>query len=112
MSFICRYTVGVRTYSEDGEDPRGNRIETWSDPVSTPVYGWGPPQSAEPDIPGHDRVTVDLELYVPPGFRATAHDKIVLEGEEFDVVGRPADYGHGPFGYNPGAVVKLTRTEG
>ncbi|MBP2211088.1 hypothetical protein JOJ87_001432 [Rhodococcus ruber] len=106
------YTVGVRTYTESGKDDRGNPVESWSAPVDHPVYGWSMPSSTEPKVAGHNRVLVSLELLVPPTFPAKAHDRVVVDGEEFEVLGRPEDFNHGPFGFAPGLVVNLGRTEG
>ena len=106
------FTVGVRAYVEGAEDPRGNPEDTWADAVAQPVYGWAPAGTSEPFDPGRDAVTWDLDLLVPPEFTVGRKDRIVVAGEEFEVEGGLQDYNHGPFGFRPGAVVRLRRTEG
>lgn len=106
------FTIGVCTYSEGATDSHGNPTKGWSDPVDTPVYGWGPPQSDEPKLAGHDRVTVDVEVLVPDGFTCGPHDRVVLDGETFNVAGRVEAYSHNPFGWSPGGVLNLHKAEG
>lgn len=110
--FPLMFTVGVCAFQEGDLDAHGNPVKSWSDPVSVRVYGWGPPQSVEPKLAGHDRVVVDLEVLVPPEFTCGPHDRVVVNGETFDVVGRVEDYSGSPFGWNPGGVLNLHRTEG
>lgn len=109
--------MGVRTSSSVGEDAHGDPTEVWSDPVEHPVYGWAPPSAGgsdhgEPKLAGHNRVIVDRELLVPPGFPATPHNRVVFPDGEFEVLGYPEDYNSGPFGYMPGLVVNCRRVEG
>lgn len=64
--FTPTYTVGWRVFSESGEDEYGNPTETWADPVPIDVFGWAAPKSTEPKLAGHNRVVVDVELFIPP----------------------------------------------
>lgn len=105
--FPLLFTVGHRVWSEDGEDAHGNPIAGWSTPVTKPVYGWGAPSGDEPKIAGVDRVEVEVELLVPPEFQCDRKDRIVLDGDEFEVVGPMEMFDHNPFGWNPGGVVNL-----
>lgn len=61
---------------------------------------------------GHDRVVVDVELLVPPGFSCSHKDRIVLDGQEMEVVGAPEMFDHNPFGWDPGGVVNLKAVGG
>ncbi len=113
MTFIpALFTCDLLVYSEDGVDAHNNPVAEWAEPVSFPVVGWSSPSSSEPKLAGHDRVTVDVELLAPDGFPAGPHDRVVLDGNTFEVVGYPEDYTHGPF-WDPGmVVVNLRRVEG
>lgn len=77
------------------------------------VAGWAVPRSDEPKLAGHDRRTVQVELYAPVGlFRP--QDAVVLpeRGDVLEVIGEPENYEHNPFGWAPGLeVVNLGGTE-
>ena len=102
------WTVQHLAYDGTTEDDRGNEVPAWADPVPRRVYGWGAPQSNEPKVAGVESVVVTLELFSPV-FPVGDMDRIVVDGDTFDVVGDPEDYTHGPFGFEPGMVVNLTR---
>ncbi|GAA2071677.1 hypothetical protein [Williamsia deligens] len=111
--FPLAHTVGHRRYdAEAGTDDWGNVTDFWFPAVSKPVYGWGAPMGSEPKVAGHDRVVVEVEVLVPPGFECSPKDRLVLEGDEYEVIGPVEDYGHGPFGWNPGGVVNVRRVTG
>lgn len=105
------YTVEVRRHSLGLKDLHGNAREGWSDPEPLKVYGWSPNGSQEP---GTDRadVTTGLVLYLPAEAVLGPHDRVLVEGDEYEVEGRVADFGFGPFGFRPGKTVTLSRTEG
>lgn len=77
------------------------------------VAGWAVPRSDEPKLAGHDRRTVQVELYAPVGlFRP--QDAVVLPErvDVLEVIGEPENYEHNPFGWAPGLeVVNLGGTE-
>ncbi|CRY79885.1 hypothetical protein SAMN05421776_11759 [Nocardia farcinica] len=117
--FPTPYTVQTRTYRQGpGRDPRGSLIESWDFPVSQSVIGWAAPQSTEPKVIGHDRVVIEVELFVPPGFRVGPKDRViipatgVMPAKEYFAVGYPEDFCFGPFAFQPGYVVNLIRAEG
>lgn len=117
MTFPTPYTVGHHAYSADAEDDYGREATMFTpardvDGVQVAVYGWANPAGTEPKLAGHDRVEVEVELYAPPGFNPGPHDLIDLPSGQFEVVGYPEDYMHGPFGFQPGYVVNLRRVEG
>lgn len=74
------------------------------------VITWYPTQQSEPN---EVRVESGLDLMVPPDFGpVTPRDVVDVPGEgRFEVVGHPEDYTKGPFGFQPGKVVKLKRTQ-
>ena len=70
------------------------------------VAGWAVPRSDEPKLAGHDRRTVQVELYAPVGmFRP--QDAVVLPERDdvLEVIGEPENYEHNPFGWAPGLEV-------
>ena len=68
MFLQARRTVHVLRWEAGGIDAHGNPVEGWSDPEAVRVYGWEVPRTAEPLVTGHDRVTVDVSIFVPPSF--------------------------------------------
>lgn len=71
-NFPTPFTVGHHAYSATGTDDYHRAVETWFPPKASagtpiPVYGWANPAGGEPKLAGHDRVVVEVELYVPPG---------------------------------------------
>lgn len=108
------WEVQTRKSIVGGEiDAHSNQVDAWAAPVSQKVYGWSLPDSREPKVAGHNRVTVRLEVYVPPQFDVGPYDKVTVPGhEELDAVGDLEDYNHGPFGFEPGFVLNLGRVDG
>lgn len=113
MTLPTRYTVGVRAFGagEPGYDVHGNEVVSWGDPVTYPVYAIAPRTSTEP-APGRDEVVVGLSVYAPHGVPIGPRDRVVIDGEEWDVDGEIADYDRGPFGVSHGIVINLRRAEG
>lgn len=107
-----RREVTMFRWVTEGTDAHGNPVESWVPETDARVYGWEVPRTAEPLKAGHDRVTVDLSMFVPPGFEVSAHDRVELNGHTYEVVGEFEDAGNGPFRFNPGGTVQLRRVEG
>lgn len=118
--FPTPHTIGVHTWSGTGEDSHGNPIDVYTPPLAEAgeprqVIGWQVPSSTEPLIAGHDRVIVDVELGVPPGFALGPHDVVDLPygpPGQFRVVGEIRSTEGNPFGWVPGGIVNLRRVEG
>lgn len=116
--FPLLFTVGVHTHTETIQLDEYNEIVSAYVPArgatGTPcqVYGWSTPLSTEPAVAGHDRVVVDVQLMVPPGFPAGPYDVIDLPDGEYQVIGQPEDFNHGPFGWQPGTVLNLRKVTG
>lgn len=111
MNFPTPHTVQHLAYAGTVEDARGNEIPAFAAPVARKVYGWASPatrQSAEPKVAGVESVIVILELFAPT-FPVGDRDRMVVDGNAYEVVGDAEDYNHGPFGFAPGMVVNLTR---
>ena len=112
-AFALRQTVEHLPFNGEGRDPRGNVVETWADPVAVRVYGWHTGSSHEPQIAGHDRTVVEGQVFGPESWRPSTRDRVVLPGAgTYEVIGEPEDYNHGPFGWRPGLVTNLKKTEG
>lgn len=117
--FPTPHMVGTHKYSSLGRDDYNRERPVYTPPegeegTQQPVHGWANPRSDEPKIAGHDRVTVDVELFAPKTFDVGPHDLVDLPNfGQFEVVGHPEDYTNGPFdpGYG-GLVVNLRRVEG
>jgi hypothetical protein len=105
--FPLLFSVGHRAYSAAEIDAHGNAVPSWSEPVQKSVYGWGAPDTSEPKVAGYERVVVEVELLVPPGFQCQSRDRMVLDGVEYEVIGMPEMFDHNPFGWNPGGVINL-----
>lgn len=110
MRFPLKRTAGHRVYSETGSrDAHGNDIPSWAAPVDVPAMWWSP-SSTEPVVAGHDRVRVDVVMAVDSALPVSAHDRMVLDGQEYEVLGAPEDYDHGPYaapGRKPLNMVKV-----
>lgn len=107
------HTIGVRAFGAGTPtlDVHGNEVVSWGAPVIYPVYAIAPRSSSEP-VPGRSEVIVGLSVYAPHGVMIGPRDRVVIDGEEYEVEGEIADYTKGPFGYKPGIVINLRRAEG
>lgn len=111
--FPCRILIGHEVYSEEATlDAHNNPVEGWAAPVEVLVFGWEPPKSTEPAVAGHDRVVVDILLYAPQSMNAGPHDRVILAGKRYEVIGEPGDPNNNPW-FAPGLVtINLRRVEG
>lgn len=111
--FPCRIPIGHEVYSESATvDAHGNEVEDWADAVEVKVFGWEPPKSTEPAVAGHDRVIVDILLYAPRSMNVGPHDRVILAGKRYEVIGDPGDPNNNPW-FVPGLVtINLKRVEG
>lgn len=109
MSFPTPYTVDWSRRLLGPEDELGDRDESFGDwQINLPVIGWGPPESNEPKLAGHDREVVEIELMVPPTFPDVGHrDRLRLRGRVFSVIGSVERLDANPFVWNPGSVINL-----
>lgn len=98
LPFTClhgAYVAGV-------EDDHGNTVPGWTDPVAVSCFWWSG-SSAEPIAAptGSDQVSVDVTLVVDADLAVDHRDRFTVDGHDFEVVGLPKDYDHGPFGFSP-----------
>lgn len=105
------YSIGIKSYGEGAEDAHGNSVGDWGDPVATEVYAIAPRYSNEP-TPGRDEVIVGLTILAPPGVEVGPLDRVVIDGEEWEVEGEVGNWNRGPFAYYPGVSFDLKRAEG
>lgn len=106
--FPLRHTVQKISRTITGRNKLGNAIteETTS---QVRVAGWAQPSSDEPKQAGHERLSVDLEIYAPPETFSDG-DAVDIPGYgTLEVIGHPENYSHSPFGWDPGLVVVNTR---
>lgn len=110
-SFPLPFLVTRIRHDYNGVDELGNeKVQVSESHVR--VAGWALPTSDEPKVAGHDRLTVDMELYAPVGqFRED--DQVRIDGHGIlNVIGYPENYESNPFGWMPGLeVVNLARKD-
>lgn len=117
MSWPFLFIAYRHAWSAGAADDYGEAADTYTPAANTTGTEtkafWAAPISEEPKLAGHDRVAVDLELFVPKGTTATAHDLWDVDDKQYEAVGEPEEYNHGPFGMddNP-LVINLRRIEG
>ncbi len=112
MRFPLKFTAGHKVYSETGsQDAHGNDIPTWANAVNVPAMWWSP-SSTEPVVAGHDRVQVDLVMVVDSALAVSPHDRMVIGSDEYDVIGFPEDYDHGPYAVPGRKPLNLQRVDG
>lgn len=112
LPFTCQHEG--YTGDPDVTDDDGNTVPDWADPVSVPCFRW-PGASTEPGYQyrasgsaGSDQVSVDLTLVVDSSVVVDHRDRFTVDGHDFEVVGLPKDFDHGPFGFSPNRrVVEL-----
>lgn len=104
----------VRRYEAGATDAYGNAADGLSAPQAWSVRGIAPGAMSEPYEATRDASSVVWTVYADksgdvPGVR----DVVVLDGDEFNVIGEPRDWTRGPYP-NPtaGVVVELGRVEG
>lgn len=95
-------------------DGEGNPIVEYIPPLEEPgspteIIGWAPADAAEPEI---GRVIHDVDLYIRPGVTGQPQDVVDLPDGQYEVVGWPLDWTHGPYPYTPGVIVQLKRVTG
>lgn len=106
LPFTCLHGA----YVEGAEDDHGNTIPDWVDSVPVQCFWWHGSASDEPlGAPtGSDQVTVNVTLVVESALVVDHRDRFTVDGHDFEVVGLPKDYDHGPFGFSPNRrVVEL-----
>lgn len=110
--FPAPWAVQVSRWSLSEPDRYGEREKVFGPYVDRKVYGWAPP-GVEEELYSSNRNAImqDLDVYAPPGFEIQADDLMVIDGEEFRVLGGSRDFNHGPFKFMPGIAIRVKRVE-
>lgn len=117
MSHPTPHIVGWHTASDGAVDAHDNPTVVHTPALNVAgtevaVIGWAPTRQAETS---ETRVESDYDLYVKPGTVSRPRDVVDLPLDkslgQFEVVAFDGDWNYGPFGYRPGSVVKLKRTQ-
>lgn len=111
MGFPLNQTVGHMVWSAGAVDSHNNPTNTWANPVNVAVYGYGPPAVRSEAEPAGTQVISHLEVLAPP-FAVDPRDRFQIDGDTYEVSGRIGEWDNGPFGYEPGCVIRLKRVEG
>jgi len=85
-------TVLREAFTAGTADPYGNPLESWGTPQSVGIYAFNPGTTAEPFLPGHDRVITLPTIYAPTGTVFGARDRVTVRGVKYEVVGVVLDY--------------------
>ena len=107
------YTLTIRVRTEGAKDAFGNVTVTWPE-REWRVRSVAPGAMADPANPNRDLSQVAYSVHADADSGLpTRLDRVVLDDEDYDVDGDPADWTRGPWA-NPaaGVVVLLTRSEG
>jgi hypothetical protein len=103
----------VRRHSTSGVDDYGNPVDTFGPPVVWDVW-WLAPGTMREIFDARDASEIIWTVGAAADSDApTEFDRVVVDGSEFAVNGRPADWTRGPVA-NPtaGLTVELRRVEG
>lgn len=103
-SFPLPFTALHSSYLDDPDtvDDHGNAVVGWADPVPVPCFWWYG-DSYEPIAApaGSDQVSIDINLVVDVELEVDHRDRFTVSGHDFEVVGLPKEWDHGPFGFSP-----------
>lgn len=107
-------TLQVKRHSLGDRDAHGNQADVFADPIDWPVFGVNPVAAMETTADNRDRSVITPIVYAPPGGNApTEYDRVVYNGQDYEVNGRPADWTEGPYiDIDAGITVVLKRVEG
>jgi hypothetical protein len=102
------------TFIEGPPDRHKNPTVAWSQPTAWTVRALAPGASAEPPQPNRDASLIVWTIYSDASADVPAErDRVTVMGDEFEVVGRPADWTKGPWRHSTaGVVTELQRWEG
>lgn len=118
MSLVpSSHTISVKRFSQEGKDGHGNTTKVYADPVPWQVRSIDPGVSGlagEPYEQGRDLSLVLYTIQADTGPNVPGErDRVVVNGVDLDVYGRPQDWSRGPWP-NPvaGVTVRLKAAEG
>lgn len=102
-------------FSESATGDRyGNAVPGYADPVDLPVFAVAPNQSDEPDEQGRSRVLSGRTVYAPIDCPVKPHDRVVIAGDTWEVVGEVGPWQLNPHGLgaHEGVQFNLERSDG
>jgi hypothetical protein len=109
------FQLQVRRRQVGAKDKHGNKVTTYASPEPWTVRGYAPGANVEANANLHRDLSIILwTVYADASDDAPGElDHVLINGVEYAVEGRPADWTHGPW-HNPvaGIVVELKRAEG
>lgn len=110
MSLPALYTIGIRTLQSGALDSHGNSVDGWGDPFDVQVYAIAPRTSTEDD-PTRTEAITGYTILAPVTLVIGYRDRVVIDGEEWEVDGEIGNWSHGPFGWAPGISFNVKRAE-
>lgn len=97
---------------QPGHDAHGSPTDSWGAAQQVPVFGWAPTSMSQP-VEGNRRpVDVQVDVLAPSGTATGPRDRWHLPEGHFEQVGRPEDFGNGPWWPDAGVRIGLKRVEG
>lgn len=104
-------TVTIQTATTT-EDEYGNEVADWSDPTETDVAGCRFAPTAGSELDSGLPVGTEAVLYAPGTATIAAHDRVIVRGATYEVLGEPMLWsgGYGPSGWQV-PLVKVVGTE-
>lgn len=113
MSLPARHPVMVERYNPGARDAHGNAVDGWQAPVTVKAVFIAPGDMSEPGSANRDSSEIAFTVAFPAGTVLSERDRIVLDGDEYQIDGRPDDWTRGPWPHpTAGVVAKLRRVEG
>ncbi len=109
-------TLALRRYIPQVRDDHGNQVGGYAGTVPW-VVDWMAPGAMSEDTDGgtRDAATTVWSVCVRPprAVVPSERDRVVVDGEEFEVLAPPKDWRRGPHtAANPGVIVELGRVSG
>lgn len=108
-------TVAILTAGTIHDPYSDEDVPSWDvDPTEITVTGVGvePRPSTEQLEAGRNAVVDGFTLYMPAGTAIGAHNRVIVRGGTYDVLGDAAEWVNPFTGWAPGVVVQCSRTEG
>jgi hypothetical protein len=112
VNFEAGETIQRLAYIAGAKDSRGNPVDSWAPPVDVRNVAFDPGSTAEPRMPGHDRVVVEPTIYADYDLVLAPKDHVKVRGETYEVIGVVRRW-RNPYSANKaGAVATLKKVTG